>query len=137
MKHNYVILYASEIEIYRRSFESISFITYIPSLRKPELVKSFAYRVAKKLNIPCLDIIKKKKKTQQQKELENSVYQCQNAFESFSVEGDFENHEILLIDDMVDSRWTLTVCGYMLKEKGARLVYPFAIASTAGVKGAK
>ena len=113
------------------------YLAYIPSLRKPELVKSFAYRVAKKLNIPCIDIIKKKKKTQPQKELENSVYQCQNAFESFSVEGDFENHEILLIDDMVDSRWTLTVCGYMLKEKGARLVYPFAIASTAGVKGAK
>ena len=113
------------------------YLAYIPSLRKPELVKSFAFRVAKKLNIPCIDIIKKKKKTQPQKELENSVYQCQNAFESFSVEGDFENHEILLIDDMVDSRWTLTVCGYMLKEKGARLVYPFAIASTAGVKGAK
>lgn len=61
------------------------YLAYIPSLRKPELVKSFAYRVAKKLNIPCLDIIKKKKKTQPQKELENSVYQCQNAFESFSV----------------------------------------------------
>jgi len=47
------------------------------------------------------------------------------------------NRGILLIDDMVDSKWTLTVCGYMLREKGAGLVYPFAIASTAGMRGAE
>lgn len=113
------------------------FVAYIPSLSKPELVKSFAHRVAKKLNIPCLDIIEKTKKTRPQKELENSAYQCQNAFEGFSVIEDCTNRSILLIDDMVDSKWTLTVCGYMLKQKGAGLVYPFAIASSAGMRGAE
>jgi ATP-dependent DNA helicase RecQ len=113
------------------------YVAYIPSLSKPELVKSFAHRVAKKLNIPCLNIIEKKKKTRPQKELENSAYQCKNAFDGFSVEVDCTNCDILLIDDMVDSKWTLTVCGYMLKEKGAGLVYPFAIASTAGMRGAE
>jgi len=113
------------------------YVAYIPSLSRPELVKSFAHRVAEKLNIPCLDIIEKKKKTRPQKELENSAYQCQNAFDGFIVVEDCTNLDILLIDDMVDSKWTLTVCGYMLKEKGARLVYPFAIASTAGMRGAE
>jgi len=88
------------------------YVVYIPSLSKPALVKSFAHRVAKKLNIPCLNIIKKKKKTRPQKELENSAYQCKNAFDGFSVEVDCTNCDILLIDDMVDSKWTLTVCGY-------------------------
>lgn len=111
------------------------YVAYIPSLSKPELVKSFAHRVAKKLNIPCLDIIEKTKTTRPQKELENSAYQCKNAFDGFSVKEECNNRDILLIDDMVDSKWTLTVCGYMLREKGAGLVYPFAIASTAGMRG--
>ena len=113
------------------------YVAYIPSLSKPELVKSFAYRVAKKLKIPCLDIIDKTKTTRPQKELENSAYQCKNAFDGFSVKEICNNRDILLIDDMVDSKWTLTVCGYMLREKGAGLVYPFAIASTAGMRGAE
>lgn len=113
------------------------YVAYIPSLSKPELVKSFAHRVAKKLNIPCMDIIEKTKTTRPQKELENSAYQCKNAFDGFSVKEQCNNRDILLIDDMVDSKWTLTVCGYMLREKGAGLVYPFAIASTAGMRGAE
>ena len=112
-------------------------IAYVPSLSKPELVKSFAHRLADKLNIPCLDIIEKIKTTRPQKELENSAYQCQNAFEGFAVIRDCPDCNIILIDDMVDSRWTLTVCGYMLKKKGAGLIYPFAIASTAGMRGAE
>lgn len=111
------------------------YVAYIPSLNKPELVKSFAQRVSKKLNIPCLDIIEKTKKTRPQKELENSAYQCKNVFDGFSVKENCFNRDILLIDDIVDSKWTLTVCGYMLREKGAGLVYPFAIASTSGMGG--
>lgn len=110
-------------------------ISYVPSLSKPELVKSFAHRLADKLRIPCLDIIEKIKTTRPQKELENSAYQCLNAFEGFAVTSDCPNCNIILIDDMVDSKWTLTVCGYMLKKKGAGLIYPFAIASTAGMRG--
>ena len=112
-------------------------IAYVPSLTKPQLVKSFAQRVAAKLNIPCLDIIKKIKTTRPQKELENSALQCHNAFTGFRVVKDCPGTDILLIDDMVDSKWTLTVCGYMLKKKGAGLIYPFAIASTAGMMGAE
>ena len=37
---------------------------------------------------------------------------------------------LLLMDDMVDSRWTLTVCGYRLMEAGAEKVYPFALADS-------
>jgi len=41
---------------------------------------------------------------------------------------------VLLIDDIVDSKWTMTVCGKELRVNGAGLVYPFALASaTEGV----
>jgi ATP-dependent DNA helicase RecQ len=36
---------------------------------------------------------------------------------------------------MVDSRWTFTVCGYKLIEKGSGKVYPFALSNTAGSGG--
>ena len=37
---------------------------------------------------------------------------------------------VLLVDDVVDSRWTLTVCGFRLMENGCREVYPFALADS-------
>ena len=37
---------------------------------------------------------------------------------------------ILLVDDVVDSKWTFTVCGYRLMEAGAEKVFPFALADS-------
>ena len=108
---------------------------YIPSITKPELMRSFAHRVASKLGIPCLDIIKKTAATRPQKEFENSAFQCQNVMKGFSVGEDCPNCDMLLIDDLVESKWTLTVCGSMLRERGAGRVYPFAIASVTGMRG--
>jgi len=33
---------------------------------------------------------------------------------------------------MIDSRWTMTVCGSLLREAGCGPVFPLAIASTSG-----
>jgi ATP-dependent DNA helicase RecQ len=35
------------------------------------------------------------------------------------------------VDDMVDSKWTLTVAAYLLTSHGSGPVYPLALASTA------
>jgi ATP-dependent DNA helicase RecQ len=35
---------------------------------------------------------------------------------------------VLLVDDLVDSRWTLTVVGSAILEGGSGLVSPFALA---------
>ena len=37
-----------------------------------------------------------------------------------------------VVDDIVDSRWTLTVVGSLLREAGSGPVFPFALADTAG-----
>jgi ATP-dependent DNA helicase RecQ len=34
-----------------------------------------------------------------------------------------------LIDDIVDSRWTLTYAGWLLRHHGAGTVHPFALAT--------
>jgi ATP-dependent DNA helicase RecQ len=36
----------------------------------------------------------------------------------------------LLVDDMVDSRWTFTVAAWLLRQHGAGPVFPLALAQT-------
>jgi ATP-dependent DNA helicase RecQ len=37
---------------------------------------------------------------------------------------------VLLIDDMVDSRWTMTVAAWLLRAHGSGRVFPFALSLT-------
>lgn len=118
-----------------QELERVDCVAAVPSLRRPELVKSFAKRVAEKLNVDFIDVIIKPKETEQQKTMENSNMQAKNAYNAFAVIEDIQYGNVLLIDDMVDSGWTLTVCGAMLKKNGAVKVYPYALASTAKNRG--
>lgn len=107
----------------------ITALTYVPSLRS-NIVPEFAQKLANKLSIPCLCLLEKTS-AKQQKEMENSSFQCENAQKSFSLlENASVPERVLLVDDMVDSRWTLTVCGNILTNAGAEQVYPFALAAT-------
>lgn len=111
------------------SEHEITALTYVPSQRSG-MVSDFALRLSEKLGISCLSLLKKSN-SNQQKDMENSSFQCENALKSFSLaEGAVVPEKILLVDDMVDSRWTLTVCGYILRSAGAEQVYPYALAST-------
>lgn len=109
--------------------KGITHITNVPSLRS-DLVADFARRLADSCGIRYVALLKKSE-AKQQKDMENGAHQCANAFFSFSVpDGAFVPEKVLLVDDVVDSRWTLTVCGYRLMERGCREVYPFALADS-------
>ena len=112
----------------------ISAITYVPSLRS-DLVKDFTERLAKQLGIPLV-IVLEKSGTNQQKDMENSAYQCKNALESFRlISGVSIPKRILLVDDIFDSKWTLTVCGNIMLKNGAEHVYPYALACSSKKEG--
>ena len=107
----------------------IHHICCVPSLRS-DLVKDFTIRLASSLKLEFVDALEKTE-ARQQKEMENSAHQCANAYTSFWVKDDVRiPKSILLIDDVVDSKWTFTVCGYRLMEAGAEKVYPFALADS-------
>lgn len=107
----------------------ITHICPVPSLRSG-LVHDFAQRLSLALKLEFADILKKTA-AKEQKEMHNSAHQCANAWQSFSVQaGATSPKRILLVDDVVDSRWTFTVCGYRLMEAGAEEVYPFALADS-------
>ena len=112
----------------------ITHITCVPSLRS-NLVPDFAERLARKCGKKYVELLQKTPAAQQ-KTMENSAHQCANAFRSFSViKGANVPKKVLLIDDIVDSKWTLTVCGYRLMECGCQEVYPFALADSSQKEG--
>lgn len=112
----------------------IDWITNISSLRRPDLVRNFTKRLAERLGIEYRDTIQKINKARCQKELNTSYLQCDNAYHSFEVH-DVLSGNVLLVDDMVDSRWTFTVCGYKLRKMGCGKVFPFALANSAARNG--
>lgn len=106
----------------------ITHITFVPSLRS-DLVKDFTKRLAEKTHLQYAELLEKSD-APQQKEMENSVFQCNNAMESFRARNTQMPQKTILVDDVVDSKWTLTVCGYKIMEYGCQEVYPFALADS-------
>ncbi|HEY4270046.1 MAG TPA: recombinase RecQ, partial [Galbitalea sp.] len=62
----------------------------------------------------------------------NSAYRLSAVWSGFSVGEELAGRlpvgPILLVDDLADSRWTLTVCARLLRIAGAESVLPFALA---------
>jgi ATP-dependent DNA helicase RecQ len=109
-----------------------AWVTCVPSYNHPRLVPSFATRLAATLRLPFRPVVVKVRDTRPQKEMENSAQQVKNIWGAFTVRSPLPSGPVLLIDDMVDSGWTLTVVGAALKEAGSGPVYPFALARSTG-----
>ena len=111
---------------------SPTWITFVPSRLNPGLVADYAARLATALGLPCENAVAKIRDTEPQKRMQNSSQQFRNVQRAFAVRGDISPGPVLLVDDIVDSRWTITVVGMELREAGAGPVFPFALTDTAG-----
>jgi ATP-dependent DNA helicase RecQ len=106
-------------------------VTCIPSRRHPDLVPDFARRLAVALALPFQAVLAKTDDRAEQKTMANSVQQARNIDGSLAINTSTVPAEpVFLIDDMVDSKWTLTVAAYLLTSHGSGPVYPLALAST-------
>lgn len=108
-----------------------TWVTCIPSRRHPELVPDFARRLAVALNLPFHPVLEKTDDRPAQKQMANSSQQARNVDGSLHVHAAVPGGPVLLVDDMVDSRWTFTVAAYLLTSSGSGPVHPLALASTA------
>ncbi len=106
-----------------------AWITCVPSNRHPTLVPDFAGRLAHALKLPFVPAVAKVRDNAPQKEQENRFHQCHNLDGVFAVEGPIREGAALLVDDVVDSNWTLTVVAALLRQAGCSAVVPFALAS--------
>jgi ATP-dependent DNA helicase RecQ len=109
---------------------SPTWVTSVPSSGASP-VPGFAERLAAALGLPFRPVVVKTRETAPQIELENSQQQVTNVLGAFAIEGDLPPGEpVLLVDDLVDSRWTLTVVGAALLEAGSGPVSPFVLAKS-------
>ena len=106
-------------------------VTCVPSLKHPDLVPEFAKKLAAKLGLPFISVVSKVQDNDPQKLQNNRFHQCSNLDGVFSVEENVPKTPVLLVDDVVDSGWTMTILAALLKQQGSGNVYPAALASSA------
>lgn len=112
-----------------------TWLTCIPSLRQPTLVRNFAERLAMRLGLPFHAALAKREERPAQKTLQNGTQQARNVDGAFMVttdSGTVPSGPVLLIDDVVGSRWTLTVAAWLLREHGSGKVWPLVLAKIGG-----
>jgi ATP-dependent DNA helicase RecQ len=108
-----------------------TWVTCVPSLRHPDLVPNFAQRLATMLGLPFHVVIEKTDNRPEQKTMANSTQQARNIDGSLALNGQpVPQGPVLLVDDMVDSRWTLTVSAWLLRKNGSGEVWPMALSQT-------
>ena len=104
-------------------------VTCIPSRRRPRLVPDFAERLAVELKLPFHPALSKVEDRAEQKSMANSVQQARNVDGSLALSLEpLPGGPVLLVDDMVDSCWTLTVTAWLLRSNGSGAVWPLALA---------
>jgi ATP-dependent DNA helicase RecQ len=107
-----------------------AWVTCVPSFNHPKLVPDFSARLANMLKVPFLPLVVKLKQNEPQKLQQNTFYQCRNLDGVFGIQGDVPTGAVLLVDDIVDSIWTMTVVSALLRQAGSGPVFPVALATT-------
>ena len=105
----------------------------MPSLRHSELVAGFAQRLAKRLGLEFRPALIKLDGADEQKSMQNSLHQAQNVDQSTRLDrAAIRSGPVLLVDDLIDSAWTMTICGMKLRYAGSGDVFPVALAEVTG-----
>jgi ATP-dependent DNA helicase RecQ len=110
-------------------------VVSVPSRSRPQLVDSLACGIAgigRLEDLGCLDLIGEGSRGAPGG---NSAYRLADVWGTFAVGTDLAarlsalgGKPVLLIDDRIDSRWTMTVAGRELRRHGAGPVLPLALA---------
>ncbi|MEW1978503.1 RecQ family ATP-dependent DNA helicase [Kocuria palustris] len=111
-------------------------IVAVPSLSRPQLVSSLAQGLSQAGRMPLLGQLGLAEGHPRQGSGGNGAYRLAAVWERFIVTpqiqqglDQLQGQPVLLIDDLVDSRWTLTVAARALRRAGSGPVLPFVLAS--------
>ncbi len=111
-------------------------VTCVPSASRPGMLEAFAADLAGRLGIPYVAAITVRAGAPPQVEQQNSAQQLRNAHDKLAVDATVVlPGPVLLVDDVVDSGWTLTMAGALLREAGSGDVLPFALAAASARDG--
>jgi ATP-dependent DNA helicase RecQ len=113
-------------------------VVAMPSRRRPQLVTGVAQGLARLGRLPYLGELSLQHGGPTGRPGGNSAFRLAAVWDRIVVGEELAERlaeagsaPILLVDDLADSRWTMTVAGRELRRAGATAVLPFAIALTA------
>jgi ATP-dependent DNA helicase RecQ len=103
-----------------------AWVTAVPNSGATDRTSDFAGRLAERIGLPFVPAVVRVAERPPQSEMYNSAQQLAN------VRGAFEVHDplpgpVLLVDDVVSSRWTITAVGHLLRTAGVDAVLPVAL----------
>ncbi|GLY67200.1 RecQ family ATP-dependent DNA helicase [Amycolatopsis taiwanensis] len=108
-------------------------VVALPSGRRPRLVHDLATRIAQVGRLHFLGTMSAQGATPR---TANSAQRVADLWQRFSLPKELAaavsgvDGPVLLIDDLVDTGWTMTMASRLLREAGAPTVLPFALAGT-------
>jgi ATP-dependent DNA helicase RecQ len=112
-------------------------VVTVPSVSRPELVRSVAEGIARLGKLPVLGQLELAEGAPATTAGGNSAYRLAGVWGRFHVGPELADAltettgPVLLVDDVVDSRWTMTVASCELRRHGADAVLPFALGAIA------
>ncbi len=107
-------------------------VTFVPSLRRPLVVAALADRIGAALGVPVLPLVEKVEERPPQRHMQNGSFQYSNIAGAYAVRGEVPSTPCFLVDDIIDSRWTVTEVGRLLRLAGSGEVFPLALARRQG-----
>jgi ATP-dependent DNA helicase RecQ len=111
-----------------------SAVVSIGSHRRPGLIGDTAHRIAVIGRLPYLGTIEATDSDRREAPRGNSAQRLRQVHDAFRVPEELagvvreSQGPILLVDDRVDTGWTMTVAARLLRHAGADAVLPFALA---------
>jgi ATP-dependent DNA helicase RecQ len=100
----------------------------VPSRSHPLLIESVAAALAAAGRLPYLGALSTQNGGPSGDPGGNSAYRLAGVWDRFAAPDADLSGPVLVVDDLVDSRWTMTVVARALRRAGATEVLPFALA---------
>lgn len=124
------------LKAFRKHYGNTRFdiLLYVPPTESGDLVKHFAEKISRTLGIPLSHKLVKTAATSPQKVFQSGISKKDNVHGKFEYQNPEEiaGKNILLIDDIFDSGYTIKEIGQYLTNIGAITIAPLVIARTVG-----